>query len=54
MRKNRHYGNRRPAGYKPNFRLYEELKADWMRRHPAHSREQYEQMMKEFAQRCGI
>lgn len=53
-KRTRRYGARRQTSYYPNFNRYEELKADWLSRHPNATRAQYELAMREIAAKCGI
>jgi t-SNARE complex subunit (syntaxin) len=45
---------RRPTGYRPDFRLYEDLKARYITANPQATSEQYEKAIREIAKRCGI
>jgi hypothetical protein len=40
--------------YRPDFRLYELLKRDWIARNPTATPEEYQQAMQRIAQRAGI
>lgn len=40
--------------YKPRFADYEQLKRAWVAANPNATREEYQQAMREIAQRCGI
>lgn len=45
---------RKPPKYRPNFALYEHLKAAWIAEHPGATPAQYQDAIRAIAKKCGI
>ncbi len=45
---------RHVSTYMPNFELYEQLKSKWVFEHPHSTPAEYQNAMREIAERCGI
>lgn len=59
MARNRYTGRYRPPvqaaqKYRPRFAEYERLKYEWISAHPAATPTEYQDAMRELAQKCGI